>query len=442
MIESWLWPHLVTYHAAVPLLIEHKGGLIVEVTEGETIEYRGQYFFDLASIALKRMVHSLAEELAMHCRGRRTPRPGIGARVRARGGRARPPDRGPRNGRTRWRRVHRAAQRAQPSRAGDRHEISPARPWSTVRRSSTRAAFFDGRFHGLADFIVRASRPMASCGTSRPTPSSPATPGSRRCSSWRPTGSRSSSHGVPAPREVHLWLGDGSRSHHRYADLRPILSDRTARLHELLDEPLAVPEWGDPRPPLRAAGATDCRAAAEAQPRRAAGGGRAGRPAQATGRRPASPPSRSWPRPPRRPTGIKAPVFEQDPRPGLAPGRPDASRVDDRPDRHRVRGAGRPAASRCIPAPEPGRRVLRLRGRPAVRRATAGPIWGLEYLFGASSDGADRRGRVPRLSGPTTARPRSARRSRLHRLARALAGSARVRACTSTTTRPTRSPRC
>jgi NAD(P)-dependent dehydrogenase (short-subunit alcohol dehydrogenase family) len=66
LIESWLWTHLVTCHAAVPLLIEHKGGLIVEVTEGETIEYRGQYFFDLASIALKRMVHSLAEELATH----------------------------------------------------------------------------------------------------------------------------------------------------------------------------------------------------------------------------------------------------------------------------------------------------------------------------------------------------------------------------------------
>ena len=64
LIESWLWSRLNTYHAAVPLLIEHKGGLIVEITEGETIEYRGQYFFDLASLAQKRMVHSLAEELA------------------------------------------------------------------------------------------------------------------------------------------------------------------------------------------------------------------------------------------------------------------------------------------------------------------------------------------------------------------------------------------
>lgn len=43
-----------------------RGGLIVEVTEGETIEYRGQFFWDLSSIALKRLAHSLAEELAPH----------------------------------------------------------------------------------------------------------------------------------------------------------------------------------------------------------------------------------------------------------------------------------------------------------------------------------------------------------------------------------------
>lgn len=66
LIESWLWSRLITYHAAVPLLLQHRGGLIVEITEGETIEYRGQYFFDLASLAQKRMVHSLAEELATH----------------------------------------------------------------------------------------------------------------------------------------------------------------------------------------------------------------------------------------------------------------------------------------------------------------------------------------------------------------------------------------
>ena len=32
LVESWLWSRLNTYHAAVPLILEHKGGLIVEVT--------------------------------------------------------------------------------------------------------------------------------------------------------------------------------------------------------------------------------------------------------------------------------------------------------------------------------------------------------------------------------------------------------------------------
>ena len=79
LIESWLWSRLNTYHAAVPLLIEHRGGLIVEITEGETIEYRGQYFFDLASLAQKRMVHTLAEELATHGVDRGRDRAGLHA---------------------------------------------------------------------------------------------------------------------------------------------------------------------------------------------------------------------------------------------------------------------------------------------------------------------------------------------------------------------------
>ena len=67
--------------------------------------------------------------------------------------------------------------------------------------------------------------------------------------------------GLPAPREVHLWLGDGSTSSHRFADLQPILADRSERLRALLDRPVAVPVWGDPE--LRACGWCDHCAAAE-----------------------------------------------------------------------------------------------------------------------------------------------------------------------------------
>ena len=60
--------HLVTAHAALPLLIEHPGGLYIEVTDG-TFEYnrshyRENVFYDLAKVAPQRIVFGMAQELA------------------------------------------------------------------------------------------------------------------------------------------------------------------------------------------------------------------------------------------------------------------------------------------------------------------------------------------------------------------------------------------
>jgi len=69
--------------------------------------------------------------------------------------------------------------------------------------------------------------------------------------------------GFPAPHQVHLWLGDGTVSSHRFADLQPILADRADRLRELLARPATVPVWGDPE--LRACGwCPHCSAAEQA----------------------------------------------------------------------------------------------------------------------------------------------------------------------------------
>jgi NAD(P)-dependent dehydrogenase (short-subunit alcohol dehydrogenase family) len=59
--------HIVTSHAALPLLVRAPGGLAVEVTDG-TMEYnaknyRVSFFYDLAKVAVNRMGFSLAEEL-------------------------------------------------------------------------------------------------------------------------------------------------------------------------------------------------------------------------------------------------------------------------------------------------------------------------------------------------------------------------------------------
>lgn len=62
--------HLVTAHAAFPLLIRTPGSLLVELTDG-TAEYnatkkRGSIPFDLAKTALTRMAWAEAQELAEH----------------------------------------------------------------------------------------------------------------------------------------------------------------------------------------------------------------------------------------------------------------------------------------------------------------------------------------------------------------------------------------
>ena len=114
------------------------------------------------------------------------------------------------------------------------------------------AAFFDGTFHGLADFVVRTVDDHGDV-------------------SYEPADTKLARHakveallqlasyaeqliamGQPVPRDVHLWLGDDTVSTHRLADLRPILLDRQDRMAELLSIPVAIPEWGDLQ--LRACG--------------------------------------------------------------------------------------------------------------------------------------------------------------------------------------------
>ncbi len=66
MVEGWVWPHVVTCWHAVPLMVERKSGLIVEIVEQDGLGYHGQFFFDLFETCLKRLAYALAEELAPH----------------------------------------------------------------------------------------------------------------------------------------------------------------------------------------------------------------------------------------------------------------------------------------------------------------------------------------------------------------------------------------
>ena len=62
--------HAITSHCALPLLIMHRGGLVVEVTDGtddyNAKNYRVSFFYDLAKAAVNRMGFALAHELRPH----------------------------------------------------------------------------------------------------------------------------------------------------------------------------------------------------------------------------------------------------------------------------------------------------------------------------------------------------------------------------------------
>jgi len=58
--------HIVTSRAAAPLMIEGRRGLIVEVGDGDTLDYRGTLFFDLVKVTVSRLAYAMAEELWRH----------------------------------------------------------------------------------------------------------------------------------------------------------------------------------------------------------------------------------------------------------------------------------------------------------------------------------------------------------------------------------------
>lgn len=70
MLRLAIDTHLITSHAALPLLIRHPGGLVVEMTDG-TAEYnrdnfRVSVFYDLCKTAVIRLAWSQAQELRTH----------------------------------------------------------------------------------------------------------------------------------------------------------------------------------------------------------------------------------------------------------------------------------------------------------------------------------------------------------------------------------------
>ena len=66
MIERAVHSHIITSLYGAPLMVGRRRGLIVEVTDGEGLYYRGQLFYDFVKVAAIRMAFAMAEELRRH----------------------------------------------------------------------------------------------------------------------------------------------------------------------------------------------------------------------------------------------------------------------------------------------------------------------------------------------------------------------------------------
>ena len=58
--------HIITSRYAAPRMVAQGHGLIIEITDGETLDYRGNLFYDLAKVSAIRLAYAMAEELRPH----------------------------------------------------------------------------------------------------------------------------------------------------------------------------------------------------------------------------------------------------------------------------------------------------------------------------------------------------------------------------------------
>ena len=62
MLERAVFSHIVTSRYGVPLMIARGGGLVIEITDGDTFDYRGALFYDLAKVAAIRLAADMAAD--------------------------------------------------------------------------------------------------------------------------------------------------------------------------------------------------------------------------------------------------------------------------------------------------------------------------------------------------------------------------------------------
>lgn len=63
MIERAIFTHIITSHFGAPLMVARNRGLIIEVTDGDSLNYRGNLAYDFAKTGVIRLALAQAEDL-------------------------------------------------------------------------------------------------------------------------------------------------------------------------------------------------------------------------------------------------------------------------------------------------------------------------------------------------------------------------------------------
>ena len=63
MLRQAIHSHIITSRYALPLMLERGAGLIVEVTDGNNLNYRGHFYYDLVKTSVMRLALALDQEL-------------------------------------------------------------------------------------------------------------------------------------------------------------------------------------------------------------------------------------------------------------------------------------------------------------------------------------------------------------------------------------------
>jgi NAD(P)-dependent dehydrogenase (short-subunit alcohol dehydrogenase family) len=66
MLHQAIDTHLITSHYGAPLMIGQKSGLIIEITDGDTLDYRGELFYDLVKTSVIRIAQGMSKDLQAH----------------------------------------------------------------------------------------------------------------------------------------------------------------------------------------------------------------------------------------------------------------------------------------------------------------------------------------------------------------------------------------